>query len=144
MGDRRQPTPPPSNQVRPAPPPAPPKPHGADISLRDYFAAHAMAALLSQMTYGNQGQHCAMYDTNDRAQALTLAFLSFQAADAMLAARASDRQTGKAKAQTHPCYRCGKPTSLGTAWCQACLDEADEHRKLYPRKPLTPLPRPRR
>jgi hypothetical protein len=57
------------------------------MTLRDYFAAQAMTALLSQMTYGNQGQHCAMYDPNDRAQAVTLAHLAYQAADAMLKAR---------------------------------------------------------
>ena len=61
---------------------------GEGMMLRDYFSAKAMAALLSQMTIGNQGQHCAMYDPNDPAQASTLAFLSYQAADAMLAARA--------------------------------------------------------
>lgn len=57
------------------------------MSLRDYFAAKAMAALLSQMTYGNHGQHCAMYDPNDPAQGTTLSFLAYQAADAMLSER---------------------------------------------------------
>lgn len=61
------------------------------MKLRDYFAAKAMAALLSQMTYGNQGQHCAMYDPNDGEQAITLAHLSYQAADAMLDAREIER-----------------------------------------------------
>lgn len=56
------------------------------MSLRDYFAGQALAALLSQMTYGNQGQRCAMYDPNDPGQAITLAHLSYQAADAMLKA----------------------------------------------------------
>lgn len=62
------------------------KPIGG-MTLRDYFAAKAMAALLTQMTYGNQGQHCAMYDPNDRQQAISLAHLSYMAADAMLNAR---------------------------------------------------------
>lgn len=52
------------------------------MSLRDYFAAKAMGALLSQK-YGVSG----MYDPNDPAQARTLAYLSYQAADAMLARR---------------------------------------------------------
>jgi hypothetical protein len=58
-----------------------------DATMRDYFAGQAMTALLAQMTRGNQGQICAMYDPNDPAQARTLAFLSYQAADAMLEER---------------------------------------------------------
>jgi hypothetical protein len=52
------------------------------VTLLDYFAAKAMAALLSQQ-YGVRG----MYDPNDPAQAVTLAYLSYQAADAMLKER---------------------------------------------------------
>jgi len=50
----------------------------------------------------------------------------------------------------HPCYRCGTLTTLGTAWCQTCLDEAAEHKRRYPpikpkpAIPKPPLPRPRR
>lgn len=52
MGDRKQPNPPPSErQVKPAPPPAPPRKRGPDypgmtasgISLRDWFAGHVLA-----------------------------------------------------------------------------------------------------
>jgi hypothetical protein len=68
---------------------APPSQPG--MSLRDYFAAKAMQAQLSQMTYGNQGQYCGMYDPNNPAQAKTLAFLSYQVADAMLAEREKQR-----------------------------------------------------
>jgi hypothetical protein len=53
------------------------------MTLRDYFAAKAMAALLCQMLDGDVG----MYDPNDPEQATTLAHLSYQAADAMLKAR---------------------------------------------------------
>lgn len=60
------------------------------VTVRDYFAAKAMAALLSQMTLGNQGQMCAMYDPNDPGMATTLAHLSYQAADAMIAERDSE------------------------------------------------------
>lgn len=56
--------------------------HVHGMSMRDYFAAKAMGALLSQK-YGVSG----MYDPNDPAQASTLAYLSYQAADAMLARR---------------------------------------------------------
>ncbi len=34
----------------------------------------------------------------------------------------------------HSCYRCGESTTLGTAWCQGCLDAAAEHKRRYPPK----------
>jgi len=60
MADRKQPTPAPGepgyagpDQIKPAPPPAPPRPrYGAiepvtlDVDLRDYFAAAAVMGLL--------------------------------------------------------------------------------------------------
>lgn len=52
--------------------------------------------------------------------------------------------TGSAPEPTaHRCYRrgCGKMTTLGTAWCQDCLDKADAEKKLHPPRP--PLPRPK-
>ncbi|MGH9371002.1 MAG: hypothetical protein ACRD15_05670 [Vicinamibacterales bacterium] len=60
-------------------------------SLRDAFAVAAMNALLSQQCIGNQGQQCGMYDPNDPEQARTLAYLAFQAADAMLQERERER-----------------------------------------------------
>lgn len=69
-------------------------PDDQGLSRRDYFAAYAMAALLSQMTYGTGGQHCAMYDPNDPGHATTLAHLAYQAADAMLAAREAEPVKG--------------------------------------------------
>lgn len=38
----------------------------------------------------------------------------------------------------HKCYRCGKMTTLGTAWCQLCLDNAAEERRLHPPRPRSP------
>lgn len=52
------------------------------MSLRDYFAAQAMTALLSHEHRLNDA-----YDVNDPEQARSLAYLSYQAADAMLAER---------------------------------------------------------
>lgn len=42
----------------------------------------------------------------------------------------------------HRCYRpgCETMTTLGTAWCQACLDEAAKEQQRYPRKPRPKLP----
>lgn len=44
----------------------------------------------------------------------------------------------------HLCYRpgCGKVTTLTTAWCQTCLDEAVEQKRLYPRPKPRQKPRP--
>lgn len=44
----------------------------------------------------------------------------------------------------HRCYRpgCGAMTTLGTAWCQKCLDEAKEEQRRYPPRPKLPMPKP--
>ncbi len=42
--------------------------------------------------------------------------------------------------RAHACYRCGRMTTLGTAWCQPCLDAAEEHRRVYPPRKKPPLP----
>lgn len=47
-------------------------------------------------------------------------------------------------AEVHACYRCGKPTTLGTAWCQICLDEAADNRRKYPPRKKLPLPHVKR
>lgn len=53
------------------------------MTLRDYFAGQALTSLLSQMFESGTP----MYDPNDPEQAISLAHLSYQAADAMLKAR---------------------------------------------------------
>jgi hypothetical protein len=59
------------------------------MSLRDYFAAKAMAAMLSQQL---QPEGKPLYETDDPEQARSLAYLSYKAADAML----TERETGGA------------------------------------------------
>jgi hypothetical protein len=54
------------------------------MSLRDYFAAKAMAAMLSQQL---QPKGISVYETDDPEQARSLAYLSYKAADAMLTER---------------------------------------------------------
>jgi hypothetical protein len=45
----------------------------------------------------------------------------------------------------HKCYRCRKWTTLGTAWCQDCLDEHAEMEARRPKpKPRQPLPSAKR
>jgi hypothetical protein len=59
------------------------------MTLRDYFAAKAMAAMLSQQL---QPEGKPLYETDDPEQARSLAYLSYKAADAML----TERETGGA------------------------------------------------
>lgn len=48
------------------------------------------------------------------------------------------------RSRAHKCYRCGRLTMLGTAWCQSCLDDAARHNDRYPLKPKPRLPNPKR
>lgn len=47
--------------------------------------------------------------------------------------------------RAHACYRCGRLTLLGTAWCQWCLnDAAREHDRRPPPRIPPRYPYPRR
>ena len=66
-------------------------PHGGSghlgMSLRDYFAAHALAGLLSSEASGGEGHIGAIYEGGLNRPAHLFAVLAYQIADAMLAER---------------------------------------------------------
>lgn len=100
MGDRKAPTPPPTNQSKPVPPPPPPRkiPDGGEafarpttnycdgargMSLRDYFAAAALPAVLAARTALRDAD---AIDLNQE----SIAEECYELADALLEARGKD------------------------------------------------------
>lgn len=63
------------------------------MSLRDYFAAKAMHAQLTQKFTTAERTRIPLFDLNDPAQTITVAHLAYEMADAMLNAREPQRSS---------------------------------------------------